>query len=66
MSSVLNGTPVSLLSLDSAIIGCHKDHLTMYVMLHGIGRDESQSHFLSSFRFFLERRNDQNCDRRFM
>lgn len=57
MSSVLNGSPPSLLSLDLAI-DYHKDHLTMYVMLHGIGRDKSQDHFLNSFSFFLERRKD--------
>lgn len=58
MSSVLNGTPPSLLSLDLVITDYDKDHLTMYVVLHGIGRDEPQDHFLNSFRFFLERRKD--------
>lgn len=44
MSGVLDGTPPSLLSLDLAIIDYHKGHLTMYVMLHGIDRDEPQDH----------------------
>lgn len=62
MSSVLGGTPPSLFSLDLAITDYHKDHLTMYVMLHGIGRDEPQDHLLNNFRFFLERKKDQSCD----
>lgn len=61
VSSVPNGSPPSLLSLDLAV-DYHKDHLILYVMLHGIGRDKSQDHFLNSFSFFLGRRKDQNYD----
>lgn len=56
MSSVLNGTPPSLLSLDLAIIDYHKDHLTMDVMLHGMA---GISHKII-FSIVLERRKDQN------
>lgn len=49
-----------------AITDYHKDQLTMYFMLRGIGRDELQDHFLNSFRFFLERRKNQSCDIKLM